>query len=294
MGSALLLPALIAVVVGLAAGRLQARLKPGLATVAFTMLAGTAAVAAVGAVLVLASLTVARLPWVADRLEWCQAIASTHSLPAVGAVAVVSGAAAMVVSAALTARRRRASVPGGAPNELLVLPTDHPTAYALPGRPGRVVVSRGMLRRLDADERRVLLAHERAHLRLRHHRYLWVAEMSAAVLPVLVPLRDRVRFATERWADEAAASEIGDRTLVARAICRAALIQHDAAPPAMAMAGLGVADRVQALLQVDASPRRPAAASTVTAGAAMAVAVVASTWQLHHMLAFASHVCRLS
>lgn len=292
MAWTLLLPALVAVTVGLAAGRLQRQLRPALATVSFTMLAGTAAVAVVGAIVVLATLTIARFPLVADQVAWCRAITSAHGLPTAGALGVVAGTVAMFVSAATTARRHRRRPSITVNGELVVLPTDEPTAYALPGRPGQVVVSRGMLRHLDAQERRVLLAHERAHLRYRHHRYLWVADVSAAVLPILVPLRERVRFATERWADEAAATEVGDRAVVARTICRAALLQHDRTTPAMALAGLGVPDRVDALLKEQVSRREPF--PTAGAAGAMVIAVTASTWQLHHMLAFAAHVCRLS
>ena len=151
MAWTLLLPALVAIAVGLAAGHLQRRLRPSLATVAFTTLAGTAAVAAVGAVVVLASLTLARLPWVADQVEWCRAITSSHGLPAAAAVAVVAGLAAMFVSAAVTARRHRLPSHGSARSDLVVLATDEPVAYAVPGRRGRVVVSRGMLRSLDAQ-----------------------------------------------------------------------------------------------------------------------------------------------
>jgi hypothetical protein len=292
VAATLLLPAVVAVVVGLCAGYLQRSLRPALATIAFTALAGTAAVAAAGAVIVLASLTLVRPPWIAERVEWCKAITSTHSLPSALGVAVVVGSAAMGASALIAARRRRNRIPAESSADLLVLPIDEPTAYALPGRPGRVVVSQGMLRRLDSDERRVLLAHERAHLEYRHHRYLWVADLSAAVLPVLMPLRDRVRFATERWADEAAAAEVGDRAMVARAICRAALLQTATPRNAMAMSGLGVPDRVEALLAENADSRRTWM-SAGTAAAALVVGVAASTWQLHHMLAFASHVCQL-
>ncbi|MGW7378006.1 SpoIIE family protein phosphatase [Streptomyces sp. NPDC054794] len=67
------------------------------------------------------------------------------------------------------------------PGTLLVLYTDglsgvgveladeQPDAYALLGRPGRIVVTSGMLRALPAEERAVLLAHEQAHLAHGHH-----------------------------------------------------------------------------------------------------------------------------
>lgn len=291
----LLLPAVVAVVVGLAAGRLQRGLRPALATLAYTLLAATAAVAVLAAIVVLSTLTVARTHWVTDRVAWCQTIAGDHDLPAAAAAAIVSGAMAMGCSVAVTAWRRRRPRPLGRAEGLVVLPTDVPTAYAVPGQPGHIIVSRGMLRGLDPVERRVLLAHERAHLRLRHHRYLWIADISAAVFPLLAPLRDRVRFATERWADETAALEIGDRSAVARAICRAALLQAGAVPPAPALglAGLAVADRVEALLD-GSSSARSRCLPTLTAAVSLLVALLASTWQLHHVLAFAAHVCRLT
>ncbi|WP_148046029.1 M56 family metallopeptidase [Nocardioides marmoriginsengisoli] len=47
---------------------------------------------------------------------------------------------------------------------------EHPVSlvYCLPGRPHRVVVTRGALDSLSDHELRVVLAHERAHLRVRH------------------------------------------------------------------------------------------------------------------------------
>lgn len=294
MAWTLILPALVSITVGLAAASLHRRVRPSVAAGALTMLAGTAAVAVAGATVVLASLSVARVPWFADRFAWCRAITSPHDLPRAIAAAVLAGLVAMFLSGGITAWRHRSRRRSPARGELVVLPDDRPTAYAVPGRPGRVVVSRGMLRNLDPAERRVLLAHERAHLRYRHHRYLWVADMSAAVLPVLAPLRARVRFATERWADEAAAAEVGDRSVVARTICRAALLQHDAAAPQLAFASLGVPARVEALLDEPVERNRRASLAAAGAAGAVAIGVVASTWQMHHLVAFASHVCRLT
>lgn len=290
----LLSPAAVAIAVGLAAGILHRRLRPALAAVAFSAFAATAAVAVVGAIIILASLTLARVPWIAQQVAWCQAITSAHDLPGPISIGVVLGAVAMAVSALQTVRRHRASRGAATSGELFVLATDEPTAYAVPGRPGQVVVSVGMLRNLDAQERRVLLAHERAHLDHQHHRYLWAAELAAAVVPLLRPLTSRVRFATERWADEEAAREVGDRSLVARTICRAALLQHDGERPALALAGLGVTARVEALLHDSTPTGRLRLLWNGSAAAAFAAAVAAASWQLHHMMAFAAHVCRLA
>ncbi|MGW4562406.1 M56 family metallopeptidase [Streptomyces sp. NPDC004561] len=115
-----------------------------------------------------------------------------------------------------------------AAGDLVVVETDEPDAYALPGRSKRVVVTTGMLRALPADEQAVLLAHERAHLLHRHHLYAVVAETAAACNPLLRPVRDLIAFHIERWADEEAAQTTGSRPLAARSLARAALAIADA------------------------------------------------------------------
>lgn len=285
----LVAPAFVAVVVGLAAGRLQRHLSPPVAAAAYAAAAGLAAVAVGGAVVVLAALSIAQLPLVADNLEWCRRLVADHTPPAWLGAGLVVGVVVMAASGIRSRPRRRRGVPN-ATSELVVLPSDEPEAYAVPGRPGHIVVSAGMLRRLDDDERRVLLAHERAHLRFHHHRYIAVADLAAGVVPMLRPLRQRVRFATERWADENAASEVGDRSLVARAICRAALAGR--VDGALALAELGVPARVEAMLEEDSAiSRRVTAAGALSA---LVVVALSSSWQLHHLAAFAARVCGLS
>jgi beta-lactamase regulating signal transducer with metallopeptidase domain len=141
-----------------------------------------------------------------------------------------------------------------------------------------------MLRALPADERRVLLAHEAAHLRHHHHLYVQLAELGAAANPLLRPLASAVRAGTERWADEDAADDVGDRTLAARALARAGLARALASPgrcsaPRATLAGVdaGVAHRALALLAPPPRRRRwlasavaavvliPLAASAITA-----------------------------
>lgn len=289
MGWPLVLPAIVALVVGLSAGRLQRHLSPPIAAAAFAAFAGLAAVAIGGAVVVLAALFVAQVPWVSGNLEWCRTLAADHSLPTWLGAGLVVGVVAMVAGVGRRRRFRRGPSPAGN-DELIVIPSDEPKAYAVPGKPGYIVVSAGMLRRLDDDERRVLLAHERAHLRRGHHRYVLVADVAASAVPMLRPLRERVRFATERWADEDAAVAVGDRRLVARAICRAALVQHESGH-ALALAELGVPARVDAML--DAGSVSPRHVTAISALAALTAVALSSTWQLHHLAAFAAHVCGL-
>ena len=285
----LFLPAVVAVVVGVATGRLQRRLHPAVASMAFAAVAGLAAIAVAGAVVVLAALFLVQVPWVSDHLGWCEVLGADHTLPAWLGAGLVVGTLAMAWSLR-GSRRSKQRLPIGA-GELVVVPSDDANAFAVPGRPGHIVVTSGMLRRLDEHERLVLLAHERAHLHLGHHRYLFVAEVAARLVPILRPLRDRVRFATERLADESAAAAVGDRRLVARAICRAAL-PDVAVGRAMAMAELGVPARVEAMLAA-VEPRSSRLVVTASAAGALGVVALSSAWQLHHVAAFAAHVCNL-
>jgi hypothetical protein len=146
-----------------------------------------------------------------------------------------------------------------------------------------------MIRRLDAVERRVLFAPEEAHLLHRHHRYLAVAHVAAAVMPLLRPLCEHIVFSTERWADEVAASRVGSRDLVARAIAKAALAGQPG-HGALAFIGTGVVERVEALLRSRASARWVAALTAVLV--ALLIATVTGLGvQIHHLATLVDHVC---
>lgn len=173
-------------------------------------------------------------------------------------------AALVAVAAACTATgwrhllvRRRAwgALEGMPVRQLVVLPDGTPYAYALPGGGeggayGRIVVSSALLDCLNSSEREALLAHERAHLTGRHHRGLLAVRLAARANPLLRPLQAAVAYTTERWADEDAARDTGSRTLVARAIGKAALVSRGSPTPTLAgIAGAGpVPRRVAALL----------------------------------------------
>jgi hypothetical protein len=289
----LVVPGVTAVVASLAAALLHRRLRPAVAVPVLTALSTMSALAVLWSLALLVVGFVGHVAWVSERAGWCRALAHAHDAipPAVG-IAAFGALAASVLSIIRHERRRpRLHAPLESDHELVVLPDAEPTAYALPGKPGHIVVSVGMIRALDGAERQVLLAHERAHLRHGHHRYRRVADLVAAAVPLLRPISDRVRFATERWADEVAADAVGDRTLAARAITRAALATTSAGiTPALAMAALGVPARVNALLDEQPAGRRRMTALTVTSLVAL-VTVAGSTVQFHHLLAFASRLC---
>nr|WP_202524192.1 M56 family metallopeptidase [Kitasatospora sp. SID7827] len=172
--------------------------------------------------------------------------------------------------------RRR---PGPADPVLTVLTDDRADAYALPGRPPRIVATTGMLAALTEPERAALLAHERAHLAGRHHLLLAAAEYAAVCHPALRPLRPALGYHLERWADECAAAAVGDRALTARAIGRAALAAaRRPGPPRPRLSPAAttgpVPRRVRALLTAPAPPR---ARRPLRALAALALACCLTT-----------------
>ncbi|MDJ0383528.1 M56 family metallopeptidase [Streptomyces sp. G-G2] len=267
-------PVLISVYVPLAvtaaltvfAPRMSRRLAPRPAAWALACAALVTAVGWTGSLALLAFTGVAQIPQVAAEGRWSvpalRAEDPVHlTVAVVSALTLLAGAVSLVLAAVrqaghlLRARRECARAPGD--SQLVVIDDDTPQAFALPGAPGRIVVSRGMLRCLGNEEREALLAHERAHLRSRHHLFHILWRLTAAVNPLLRPLADAGGFALERWADEEAAAEVGSRRVVARAVGRAALASASRATstPALAVTGGDVPQRVRALL-APPPPRR--------------------------------------
>lgn len=97
-------------------------------------------------------------------------------------------------------------------------------AYATPGSPSQVVVSRGLARVLGADELDAVVRHELAHLRNRHHRDPALAAVVDAALGWVSGLRASTaaaRLGIERSAEEEAAERPGAREATRRALLKA-------------------------------------------------------------------------
>jgi Zn-dependent protease with chaperone function len=201
-------------------------------------------------------------------------------------------------SSRATYRRLRA-VCAASGSDLVVLADPVPHAFAAPG--GHVVVSTGMLAALSPAERRVLLAHERAHLRAGHHWHTGIVRAAAAINPLLAALRTTSTYLCERWADESAATVVGDRRLAATALARAALAAT-AAPrgPALGpdqqggvrrLAGglgyhhAGVPGRIAALQRAPAPPRSTAYLALLALVSAAVAADVEATADFLRMIA---------
>jgi hypothetical protein len=167
------------------------------------------------------------------------------------AAALLLTAAAVAVAVVIRARARglaesyrRAALmapagPGQAAEAVVIVPGQAIEAYALPGSPGRIVVSGRLLAALDPPGQAALFAHERAHLAGRHHLFTTVAHLAAAANPLLLPVARAVDYTVERWADERAATVTGDRRLVAATIGRVALLAP-ARPRRMHAASLAI------------------------------------------------------
>ncbi len=183
--------------------------------------------------------------------------------------------------------------PAVADGGLVVLDDPAPRALAVPGLPGRVVVTSSLLRVLSAAERRVLLAHEQAHLRHAHIGYRLAVRLAAGLNPLLGAMVADCDYALERWADEDAAAAVADRDLAAVALSRAALagIGTDAAAPTvLAFHEHAVSRRVAALLAPPPPPRWLPVVLPAALGLIAAASAVEAGREIERMFDMAMHV----
>lgn len=160
---------------------------------------------------------------------------------------------------------------GGRAAGIRVLDHTTPTAYCLPGRRSRVVLTQGALTALPTDELAAVLAHERAHLRGRHDlliEYFTVLHHSVPG-PVRSPeaLRE-VRLLVEALADRAAVRTSGPLT-TARALMT--LAQGQAPEASLGAGGDGTTAARMRLLAAD--PVSPLVAAVMYLYAGVVVAL---------------------
>jgi hypothetical protein len=229
---AVYLPLLLPLCAAAGAGPLARRLPPKVATWLLTSAAVALAALSTAVLGILALTAVLRIPLVASLAHLSATVIRREdpaSLSAALAAAVLLAAATLAAAHAAW-RRIRALVlvardarclPGG--HQVVVLPDGAADAYTVPGWPGRIVVTAGMLDALAPAERQVLLAHEGAHADNHHYLFSALCHFAAAANPLLRPVAAAVGYTVERWADETAATHCGDRRLAARAVGKAAL-----------------------------------------------------------------------
>ena len=269
MHVAIYLPLVIPVLAAVTARPFADRLPPAAAAWLLAASALALAVASSAVLGLLALSALIRLP-VVDSVAHLSRSAVAHGDAVSVPVAVVAGgllAAAATAAGKVTWHRARAiarahrhasGLPGA--SEVVVTEDAAADAYTVPGWPCRIVITQGMLRALSAAERGVLMAHERTHARNSHYLFTVTAWLAAAANPLLRPVAAEVGYSVERWADERAATETGDRALTARAIAHAALASATAPParaPDAATAALGLIGQRQG--KPGPVPRRVAA-----------------------------------
>jgi hypothetical protein len=269
----LFLPLVIPAMAGVTARPVGAALEPRQATWLLTITAVALAACSWVALALLAAYAAARAPALATLGDYSpQIVQRGDPLPfSAGALAGLALAGAAVAVAVIFRNRARALAASYRraarlhhDDGLVVMPGTAIEAYALPGRPGRIVVSGLLLDCLGADSRAALIAHEQAHLSGRHYLFVAAARLAAAANPVLLPVARSVEYTVERWADEHAAEVTGDRGLVAETIGQVALLASPR-PARLTRMSLGVvgsrAWRVS-LASAGPVPRRVAALLT--------------------------------
>ena len=270
MHVAVYLPLVVPVFAALVARPLADRLPPAAATWLLAASAVALALASSAVLGMLALSALVRIPFVAGVGHLSRPVIASGdavSLP----VAVVAGGLLMAAAVAagravwrrgraiVAAHRHASSLPGA--SQVVVTEDAAADAYTVPGWPCRIVITQGMLSALSAGECDVLLAHERSHAERSHYLFTSAARLAAAANPLLRPVAAQAGDTVERWADERAAAQAGNRTLAAMAIARAALAAS-AAPPERdaAMAALGVVTEEGDRRQDDERPADPSSA----------------------------------
>ncbi|MBM6403381.1 M56 family metallopeptidase [Phycicoccus sp. CSK15P-2] len=160
---------------------------------------------------------------------------------------------------------------------LVVLEHPTPTAYCIPGRGHRVVLTRGVLDALPEDQLSAVVAHERAHLRARHDLLLEFF----TVLHESVPGRLRsasalaeVRLLVEALADRAAVRRSGE-VATARALVA---IAEGRVPDGGTIAGASAPLRMRLLVAGDRPGLALAAYGVALTALVVPVALLVLAW----------------
>ena len=206
------------------------------------------------------------------------ALTGAGAVLALAVLARVGWCTARALGQAATARRRhrqRLSLVGRPDRQLGAVIVRHhePAAYCLPGHSSRIVLTTGAIGALGDAQLRAVLAHERAHLRGRHHLLVNLAGALYAAFPRVPAFRkahEQVILLAELAADDAA-SAASHRLAIAEA-----LLSMSGAVPAAALGASGTAGavRVRRLIEGPAAISRARAVSVGCTAAAIALVPV--------------------
>lgn len=180
------------------------------------------------------------------------------------------------------------------PADVCLVPSETPLCVTAGIRNPRILVSTSSWALLAADERRAVLAHERAHLDHGDTRWRFALSLLGAFgLPGIAPRLLAVwGHASERLCDWRASIAVEEPTVVAQALVRLARAASTARTPrigeAMAFASPdSIADRVGAILDAEpdgAALGLRALAALAVAAVVHALATVLFASPLHHLL----------
>jgi hypothetical protein len=282
------LPAVVALAVAMAAAGPHRRVSPQVAARVLLSTIGILGVAGMVIAMSWSATFITHRPAVLDVAGWCRHMVGSHDMvpgwlgAAATAFVIVAGFRVVRTIRAWHTFRRVDGLP------VEVVDSGQHFAYTLPGPGQQVVVSAALLRALEPEQIDVVLAHERAHGRHRHDRYVLAGNVAVAVAPWLRPLQHRLEFALERWADDAAAADTGgNRGLVAETLARVALAQAPAS--ALAFSSLGVVGRIEALSRPPVVARMSVRVMAMVIG--MIIVAAAAAIQLHHVGSWLLALC---
>jgi Zn-dependent protease with chaperone function len=189
-----------------------------------------------------------------------QAIAIAGLLVAAAVVLRAAGCVARELHHGRRDRRKHAALvaatgrPGDEPG-VAIINHDALSVYCLPCGRYQIVISAGAVAALTPAQLRAVLAHERAHLRRRHHVILALATALARAFPRVLLLSQappRLAVLAEMAADDAAARRHRRDDLAAALVV---LARADAQPATLAASGPEAIVRLQRLL----APQQPSA-----------------------------------
>jgi len=155
--------------------------------------------------------------------------------------------------------------PGFEPG-VVIVDHDAPAVYCLPRGRHQIVISAGALAALTPGQLRAVLAHERAHLRCRHHVILALATALTHAfprVPLLSQAQPQLAVLAEMAADDAAIRRHRRDDLAAALV---ALATAGARPATLAASGPEAIVRLQRILTTQQQPRTGLARLTAIAG----------------------------
>ncbi|MCO5992223.1 M56 family metallopeptidase [Actinoallomurus rhizosphaericola] len=164
---------------------------------------------------------------------------------------------------------------GRADARLGVTVVDHATAtvYCVPGRRSRIVVTSGALAALDDAQLSAVLAHERAHLRQRHHLALTASRALVRAfgpLPPFTAAQAQIAYLVELAADDAAARRTGRLTVAESLLTLSEAVPAGTPAPVLAAGGTATGARARRLI----TGTRPLGPARTLLGLAVAAAVL--------------------